>query len=564
MLRMNLKITFRFKLISGFLIIILLMLGLGIVSFTIMKSTVNELNDMVEVNVKANEVVGYSNLTANCITDYLKNNGMDDNLEKAKTNLNSAQQKLLELKNGINDAKMTESLDSIGNILTTNDENIGKVSKLFGENKLNDAISAKDSIVQNSAFIKRNSDEFINLVLNDQKIKKAELDKKVNTIGFLVLLLLAAIGVVSIIGAVAFSGRVAGTVGRLAKYSKQISDGNLAVDEIKVRSSDDIGVLADSFNKMGENLRMLLKNISMESSNVAVSADTLKMNAEQNTAAIEQLTDMVQQVSEGASHQYEKSEEIVRVMGLLYKGNMRMYDDANCIRHTSENATTAAKVGCDKIGKLINQISIIENKMVSAQSIVETFKQMSGEIKKILDTINNLASQTNLLSLNAAIEAARAGEHGKGFSVVAGEIRKLAEGSSEATNEIAAILNNIMLRSSEVVESMLAGVSEVNSGKGIADEAAKAFDDIYKTNTEMDLQVQDITGEIQKIVQEHKRVEEMCADISGISNRFSIKSTDMAASMEEQSSSIEEILSSVSVLSDMANGLQNIVQKFKM
>jgi len=124
---------------------------------------------------------------------------------------------------------------------------------------------------------------------------------------------------------------------------------------------------------------------------------------------------------------------------------------------------------------LLDQIKVIETKIIATQKITETLKTRSIEIKKILDSISRITSQTNLLALNAAIEAARAGEYGKGFAVVADEVRKLAEGTANATKEITELLLGIQKDSQEVADSMFVGVNEVKGGMEIAEEARTSF-----------------------------------------------------------------------------------------
>lgn len=120
----------------------------------------------------------------------------------------------------------------------------------------------------------------------------------------------------------------------------------------------------------------------------------------------------------------------------MYDGNKEVYQNIQNILFSSEKAIQDANLGNDKIKVFFDKISLIKNKMMITQSFTDALKKNSNEIEKILNVITQIASQTNLLALNAAIEAARAGEHGKGFSVVAEEIRKLAEGSTHISQVV--------------------------------------------------------------------------------------------------------------------------------
>lgn len=130
------------------------------------------------------------------------------------------------------------------------------------------------------------------------------------------------------------------------------------------------------------------------------------------------------------------------------------------------------------------------------------------------DTITNIASQTNLLSLNAAIEAARAGEYGKGFAVVADEIRKLAEGSSNAAKEVASILGEIRKTSEEVADNMASGVKEVKEGAQLAADTSLSLDTIVSSSEYVDMLVKEVAQEIEGIMTEINEVDRMSVLLS--------------------------------------------------
>ena len=333
---------------------------------------------------------------------------------------------------------------------------------------------------------------------------------------------------------------------------------------MKVRSKDDIAILAEAFNRMASNLRSMISKISSTSKNVAQSAESLKAGAEQSTKAIEQIAAAIQQVSNGAIDQSEKSEQTAVVIKNQMERNNRIYERSCTVLSTSMKASEAAEVGNDKVRQLINQIGTIHRKIINTQEVTQSLNKRTADIRVILDSITNIASQTNLLALNAAIEAARAGEHGKGFAVVADEIRKLAEGSAGAAKEITEILKEIQSQAELVAESMTEGVNEVTEGTEMAEEARRSFEEIVSTSRDVDIQIKEINEEIEKAVEEIQRVEEMSRAIYDISIQSMSGSQEVAAAIEEQTAGQEEISSSVAVLAELADELNNMVSNFKL
>ena len=350
----------------------------------------------------------------------------------------------------------------------------------------------------------------------------------------------------------------------MAYSAQRIANGELEVPRIKVSSDDEVAILATSFTKMVSNLRMLIGKIVESSSEVARSADILKNVAEQTTQVSQQIATNIQDVSNGAYEQSTQTRQTIQVVNALLDGNEKVLTNAQQVLMAAEKATTAAATGDTKINELLTQITVIEEKINSIQAVTEGLKKHTDDIGVILEVINQISSQTNLLSLNAAIEAARAGEYGRGFAVVADQVRKLAEDTGNQVENIAAILEAIQTQAYRFTSEMAEGVQEVKAGTNVAEEALVAFKNIVLTSEEVNTQIKAINQELERMKNEIRKVEEGSLSIATIAEQSSQRSQEVAASTEEQVASLEEALSSASTLSRMALELQNMVKQFKL
>lgn len=577
----KIKFSIKIKLIILFISIILLM---SIINFTanfIVRSSMSKLDNMIEANIEINNVIReVKNITAGT-----KNNNnmayinsyknvaafesqkderakykdmMLDSLQQIEGSLSEIQAKYLADKESENTYKL------VYNVYQTFEKSLNETFEKYEKSDLTAARVSQESTMRTGTLFINSMQDLLANVLDHNKVEKERLNSEIDNTNLALYLAILVVGLMSIGAAYIFTGRIVGTISKLAKISESIAKGNLNVEKLEKKSKDELAVLAQSFNVMTENLKELIRKITDSSVNIADYSNILKAGTEQNTRAIEQISNTVQVISDGALDQTQKSENIVDVVQNVLEGNKKAFDNAQIVLKTSDQATNFAKIGNKKMEALLHQIHSIEGKIIETQDTTETLNENVGEIKKIIDIINQIAAQINLLSLNAAIEAARAGEFGKGFEVVADEIRKLARNSEESTADITAMLQSIQAQSEDVAVSMTDGVEEVKECSKMALEAQESFDGIQKINIDVEDQVKHINDEIQKMVEGISKVEEMSQSISHNAQQLAAGNQDAAAAVEEQTASMQEILSSSIDLSNMAEELRESIERFSI
>ena len=215
------------------------------------------------------------------------------------------------------------------------------------------------------------------------------------------------------------------------------------------------------------------------------------------------------------------------------------------------------------VGRAVTQMASIERTVNNSAQVVAKLGERSKEIGQIVSVISGIAGQTNLLALNAAIEAARAGEQGLGFAVVADEVRKLAEQSQEAAQRIAELIGEIQGDTDQAVVAMSEGTREVKVGSEVVTAAGQAFAEITELVAHVSEQVQDISQVMQRMSQGSEQIVTSVHTVSNLSEAAMGEAQTVSAATEEQSASMEEIASSSRALANLAQDLQEAVNRFR-
>ncbi|MEF3308770.1 methyl-accepting chemotaxis protein [Paenibacillus sp. GYB004] len=350
----------------------------------------------------------------------------------------------------------------------------------------------------------------------------------------------------------------------VADIMTRVSNGDLRVERLTIRSRDEVGQLAFSLNGMVDQLKHFVAQVNRTATEVAASSEELSTNAEETNKATEQIAVSIQEVADGNEMQVQKVDQSVKSIEKVAMGVHQIASSAESVAKSSMSASEAAEAGNKAIQSVIVQMNSIEKTVSDIEVIVRRLGDGSQEIGEMVKFISDIAAQTNLLALNAAIEAARAGEQGRGFAVVAAEVRKLAEQSAQSAGQIAQMVANIQSETLQTVQSMEQGTREVAIGLEVVGQAGRSFEEIQQTVEQVAGQIQEVASSSQKMLAETEEVVTVINNISEIAAQSAVGTTSVSAATEEQLATMEEVTSSATSLASMAEDLNRQVGKFRI
>lgn len=391
----------------------------------------------------------------------------------------------------------------------------------------------------------------------------SEFNSGATQVMYLVLIIMVVAVVLGSIIVSIISGRLTKPILMVAKRLKSVADGDLTVEEVKMKSKDEIGELSQDFNHMIKNMRTLISQVDLSTKQVASSSKELTLGAEHTSQATENITISIQESAAGAQEQQMMLQRTTNSLEEISIGIQRIAESSSTIADSSVDAMELANIGGTAVEHTAKQMNLINKSVNETDVVMRMLDERSQQIGTMLHAITDIAKQTNLLALNASIEAARAGEEGRGFSVVAAEVRKLAEQSNQSSGQISTLIQDMRTDIEQSLKTLNRVKQDVDSGIQIANETEQQFNKIVGSTNFIAQQTEELASVTQQITASVQEITAGQEQISNLALQAADNSQNIAASSEEQLASMEQITSLATTLSDMSQKLERLTIQFK-
>lgn len=344
---------------------------------------------------------------------------------------------------------------------------------------------------------------------------------------------------------------------------QKVAEGDFTI-KLNCNSNNEFGLMNSSLEKTILNISHMIEKVKDTANNVTVQAKNLSSVSEEMAASSENVALSVQEVSKSNEFQ---SGELFDITSELNEFSNRIQSIVNAIKSIDANSVSIHTMANESDSKLEALIESVNGLIISFQNFSEKMNALGvkiGNINDITNYINNISEQTNLLALNAAIEAARAGEQGKGFSVVAEEIRKLAEESKGATQNINKLTVDIENDTSEIITMTSSMNNKLIHQSNVVATSLDSFKKIISAVELITPEINEVTASVSDLYDEKNTITEKVSNTYSQSEEISATSEEMAALSQEVSISSSEVAKSASILNSVTEDMISYVNKFRL
>ncbi len=350
----------------------------------------------------------------------------------------------------------------------------------------------------------------------------------------------------------------------VADSASEIANGNLTIPDIEIHSKDELGQMATAFNSMKNKLRELMNMIASSSEQMAAASEQLYANAEEGISVSSNTAAIVSGMSDSATAQRMQVNENKQRLDQNSSSIADIVAATSQVSQSSERVLSEVEQGNRNVQHTVTQMSVIDQTVQETAASLYKLAEHSQEIAAIIQVIRDIASQTNLLSLNASIEAARAGEHGNGFAVVASEVKKLADYSSQSAGQISTKIEDMIQNMSYTVSKMEEGARQVQSGTAAVQQMGAIFDTVQDTIQIVSVQVKEALQASDVLSRSASSIMDAENHIVGMADMIMDNSRTATDASNQQVSMMQDISAAADSLSQISMELQEEIRKFRV
>ncbi|BFH60815.1 methyl-accepting chemotaxis protein [Paenibacillus azoreducens] len=329
-------------------------------------------------------------------------------------------------------------------------------------------------------------------------------------------------------------------------------------------SKDEIGTLTKDFNQMIDGISTIMSTVNKQAQVLYENSNLVADHVKETAAASEQIAASMEQVAAGSRDQKTASKENAVALEELANGIEVIVDKATTATELSSHSSNTAQQGSIILDKAVKQMKAIYESVKLTGEDMKQLNESSEQVGQISDVIAEIANQTNLLSLNASIEAARAGESGRGFTVVAAEVRKLAEQTGDYANRIANLIKEVQSRMQQTTRSVELVQNDVLSGMEIVDKAGETFETIVESVQKVTFEMQETSASTEEMSAGTEEISASTEEMASIAEEASEAVQKVLAASETQLASVQTISASTEELRALSRDLQSIVKQFRL